>query len=53
MGKNNLNSEAISKIGFWFKVKAAARFRPEEYSSIARIGAECPTQRLDQKTFLR
>ena len=23
--------EAISKIGFWFKVKADARFKPEEY----------------------
>ena len=23
--------EAISKNGFWFKVKAAARFKPEEY----------------------
>jgi len=23
--------EAISKIGFWFKVKAAANIKPEEY----------------------
>jgi hypothetical protein len=29
--------EAISKIGFWFKVAAAARFKPEEYYSILRI----------------
>jgi len=29
--------EAISKIGFWFKIEAAARFEPEEYYSISRI----------------
>jgi hypothetical protein len=29
-------SEAISKNGFWFKIKAAARFNPEEYWSISR-----------------
>jgi len=45
--------EAISKIGFWFKVKAAARFPPEEYSSVWRIGTERPTLRLGPKTFLR
>jgi hypothetical protein len=46
--------EAISKIGFWFKVKAAARFHPEEYTGdISRIGTERPTPRLGQKTFLR
>jgi len=28
--------EAISKNGFWFKIKAAARFNPEEYWSISR-----------------
>jgi hypothetical protein len=28
---NGLILEAISKIGFWFKVKAAARFKPYEY----------------------
>jgi hypothetical protein len=26
--------EAISKIGFWFKVKAGPRFNPQAYSSI-------------------
>ncbi len=30
-------SDAISKIGFWFKIEAAARFKPQEYSSISRI----------------
>ena len=29
--------EAISKNGFWFKVKADATFEPEEYSCISRI----------------
>jgi hypothetical protein len=29
--------EAISKIGFWFKIEAAARFKPEAYSGISRI----------------
>ncbi len=29
--------EAISKKGFWFKIAAAARFKPEEYYSISRI----------------
>ena len=29
--------EAISKNGFWFKVEADARFKPEEYASISRI----------------
>jgi len=29
--------EAISKNGFWFNIKAAARFNPEEYISISRI----------------
>ncbi len=28
--------EAISKNGFWFKVKADVKFNPEEYSSILR-----------------
>jgi hypothetical protein len=28
--------EAISKIGFWFKVKAGPRFNPQAYSSIPR-----------------
>ena len=61
--------EAISKIGFWVKIEAAARFKPEEYSSISRIygphlnlnstghpamlGTERPTKSLGQKTFLR
>jgi hypothetical protein len=29
--------EAILKNGFWFNIKAAARFKPEEYISISRI----------------
>jgi hypothetical protein len=28
--------EAISKIGFWFKVKAGPRFNPQAYCSIPR-----------------
>jgi hypothetical protein len=28
--------EAISKIGFWFKLAAGPRFNPEEYLSISR-----------------
>jgi hypothetical protein len=28
--------EAISKIRFWFKVKAGPRFNPQAYSSIPR-----------------
>jgi len=29
--------EAVSKNGFWFNIKAAARFKPEEYWRILRI----------------
>jgi len=29
--------EAISKNGFWFNIKAVARFKPEEYTCISRI----------------
>jgi hypothetical protein len=29
--------EAVSKIGFWFKVAAEPNFKPEEYSCISRI----------------
>ena len=29
--------EAVSKIGFWFKVAAGPCFKPEEYLSISRI----------------
>ncbi len=29
--------EPISKNGFWFKIKAAANIKPEEYSRISRI----------------
>jgi hypothetical protein len=29
--------EAISKKGFWFKIEADARIKPQEYSSISRI----------------
>jgi hypothetical protein len=42
---------AVSKLGFWLKVKAAVRFQPEEYSSISRIETERPTPRLGQKTI--
>jgi hypothetical protein len=45
--------EAISKKGFWFKIAAGPRFKPEEYLSISRIKNEAPTKRLGQKTFLR
>jgi hypothetical protein len=34
---NYILLEAISKKGFWFKIAAAARFKPEAYSSISRI----------------
>ena len=27
----NSNIEAISKVGFWFKVKAGSNFNPQEY----------------------
>ena len=30
--QGNYNSEAISKNGFWSKVKAAVNIKPEEYS---------------------
>jgi len=29
--------QAISKKGFWFKIEAEAKFKPEAYSSIPRI----------------
>ena len=45
--------EAISKIGFWFKVVAGESFNPQEYLSISRIGNEAPTKTLGQNTFLR
>jgi len=28
--------EVISKLGFWFHIKAAAKFKPEEYVGISR-----------------
>ncbi len=45
--------EGLSKIGFWFQIKAAVNFEPEEYLSISRIQDERPTRIWDQKTFLR
>ncbi|MDJ0811843.1 MAG: hypothetical protein QNJ01_17185, partial [Desulfobacterales bacterium] len=42
---------AVSKLGFWLKIKAAVRFQPEEYSGISRIETERPTLRLGQKTI--
>jgi len=27
--------EVISKLGFWFHIKAAAKFKPEEYVGIS------------------
>jgi hypothetical protein len=45
--------EAISRIGFWFKIAAGPSLKPQEYLSISRICDEAPTKRLGQKTFLR
>jgi hypothetical protein len=45
--------EVISKLGFWFHIKAAAKFKPEEYVGISMTWSERPTQRWGQKTFLR
>jgi hypothetical protein len=28
--------EVISKLGFWFHIEAAAKFKPEEYIGISR-----------------
>ena len=35
--RNVATQEAISKKGFWFKIEAGPRFKPEEYLSIWRI----------------
>jgi hypothetical protein len=32
----NMKLEAISKKGFWFKVKAGPSFNPQAYSSMSR-----------------
>jgi hypothetical protein len=47
------NYQPSQKKGFWVKIAAAARIKPEEYSSISRIWNERPTKSLGQKTFLR
>ena len=61
--------EAVSKIGFWFKIAAGLSFpakrdfppdpvifvgrKPEAYCCMSRIWNEAPTKILGQKTFLR
>jgi len=38
--------DTISKIGFWFKVKAEPMFNPQTYLSIPKSWNEAPTPRL-------
>ena len=45
--------EAISNLGFSFKVKGDPSFQPEEYCRISRTGNEDPTPRWGEKTILR
>jgi hypothetical protein len=45
--------QAISKKGFWFKIAAKAKLKPQVYSSIPRILILFSTKILSQKTFLR
>ena len=45
--------EAVSKLGFWFKVAAGPSLKPQAYSSISRILNEAPTKTLGQKTILK
>jgi len=35
--KSHLFYESYLRNGFWFKIKADAKFKPEEYFSISRI----------------
>jgi hypothetical protein len=44
--------EPISKLGFWFQIKAAASFDPQEYIGISRTRNERPTT-IWSKDFLR
>jgi hypothetical protein len=37
---------AVSKFGFWFKVKEDPSFQPKEYWCISRTGNEYPTPRV-------
>jgi len=43
--------EAISKNGFWFKVKAAARFKPEEYIRYFEDLNRAPNAEIEPKDF--
>jgi len=44
---------AVSKLGFWFKIKEDSSFQPQEYWRISRTGNEDPTPRWGEKTILR
>jgi len=43
--------EAVSKNGFWFKVKAAARFKPEEYIRYFEDLNRTPNAEIEPKDF--
>ena len=43
--------QAISKKGFWFKIAAEVKFKPEVYSSIPRIWISPSTEILGQNPF--
>jgi hypothetical protein len=45
--------EAISEIGFWFKIAAGLSSKPQAYCCMSRILNEAPTKISGQKTFLR
>jgi len=51
--EKSFGSEAISKYGFWFKIKAGAQFKPQAYASRSRIQIAAPTPGLGQKIILR
>jgi hypothetical protein len=43
--------EAVSKNGFWFKVKADARFKPEEYIMYFEDLNRTPNAEIEPKDF--
>jgi hypothetical protein len=44
--------EAISKIGFWFKIEAGQSFKPQATCGFSGIQNEAPTKISGPKTFL-
>jgi len=49
----SIRLEAFLKIGFWFKVKAAARFQPEEYFQYFEDWNRVPNAEIEPKDIFK